>query len=510
MNKDKSYFDSEPSSYWIASTEDTHYPRLDADLDVDVAIVGGGMTGIMTAYFLQEAGMKTAIIDSDQIAKGTSGHTTAKITSQHGLIYDKVIGDLGMEMAEIYAKSNEWAISFIENLVSDLEIECDFEKKNAYVYTFDQDYVSPLQKEVEAASKLGIKASFERQIDLPFQTYGALKFENQAQFHPRKYLLSLAKHITDKGGLLFENTVVVDIDGKKNPSLVTRDSKRIRAKKLVIACHYPFVNEIGFYFARLVQERSYIVGLKVKEDLANDMYITAENPTRSIRAQAYEGGKLLLVGGEHHKTGHGEDEKQHYINLLNFAKEHYTVEDVPFRWSAQDLTSPDDIPFIGNISSFSENIYIGTAYKKWGMTTSHIAAKIISDLILKGSSQWEKLYSPSRPLQSNSILKLLGMNLHVAKDLISGKLKTLPSDFDNPMGEARITRLEGETLGCYRNEDGTLYFVDTTCTHLGCELKWNSGEKSWDCPCHGSRFDYKGNIINGPALVDLDCRVKED
>lgn len=499
MNIDHNLFNHSPSSYWIASTKQTNYSALNCDMDIDVAVIGGGIVGITTAYILQKSGVKVAIYESDRIACGTTGHTTAKLTSQHGLIYNSLIHDFGLNKALHYANSNEWALSFVKDIISELSIDCDFIEQDSYIYTQDEAYLDQIRKEVDAAKKLGINADFTKELDLPFSTLGAVRFQNQAQFHPRKYLLTLADHFVKNGGLIFENTQIKDIDRNSPCTLTTKDNLEITANKVVVACHFPFTDDIGFYFARMVEERSYIIALKTNEQLPEGMYISAETPTRSLRTQTDKDGQLLLVGGENHKTAHGGDTNEHYHNLYHFAKQYYTIEDMPFRWSTQDLTTPDKVPYIGKMTRFSDNVYIGTGFKKWGMTSSHVAAKIISDLILHGSNKWQDLYKPSRSLHSKSILKLVSQNLNVAKDLFTGKLKDLPTE----SSQGNIIEINGEKFGIYIHEDKKVYFVDTTCTHMGCELRWNSSEKSWDCPCHGSRFDYKGNVIDGPALNPL-------
>lgn len=504
----ESLFQKQVSSYWISSTDETDYAPLEKDIDIDVAIIGGGMVGIVTAYLLQKSGLKVAIFEKNRIATGASGHTTAKITSQHGLIYHNMIGNNDLETATQYAVSNEWAIAFIEETIKELQIDCDFSKENAYIYTCDPKYLEKIKDEVEAAKKAGIDANFVEELPLPFPVLGAVKFHNQGQFHPRKYLLSLAEHIVKEGGLIFEGTQIDDVDRGNPCSLNTKAGNTIKANKVVMACHYPFTNNIGFYFARMLPQRSYILGVQIKEELPNGMYISAESPSRSIRNQVSKEEALLLIGGDSHQTAHGREEKEHYINLYDFAKDLYTIEDIPYRWSTQDLMTPDDIPYIGKITRYTEHVYVATGFKKWGMTTSHVAAKVISDLILKNESQWENLYKPYRNLSSKSILKLVLDNIQVAKDLIKGKLEDVTKELPIEPGQGRTVEIGGEKIGAYMDEDGKIYLVDTTCTHLGCELKWNSAEKTWDCPCHGSRFDFKGNILDGPALDKLECKLE--
>lgn len=510
MNKNsQENFTKVPESYWIASTPQTNYNHLLDDVKVDIAIIGGGITGITSAYLLKQEGYKVAIIEADRIIQGTTGHTTAKITSQHALIYNRLRTQLGGEKARQYAEANETAIRKISDLIQEKSIDCDFSLQNAYVYTQQDEYVSQLINEVNAASSLGIKASFLPEIPLPLAIKGAMLFENQAQFHPRKYLLALAQDIPGNGSHIFEQTKVVDVQ-EGNPCLVvTSRDKKVAAQKVIIASHYPCYEAKGLYFTRIYPERSYILGLKTKEAFPGGMYISAEEPARSLRAQKQDGGELILVGGEHHKTGQGEDTSNHYNKLKDFADGLFEVEDIPYRWSTQDYTTMDEVPYIGHLTSGTPDVYVATGFYKWGMTNGTVAALIFRDLIAKGSNPWQEVYNPSRFTPSTSAKNFVKENLNVAKHLIAGKILSVPSDIEIPRGEGKLLELEGQRIGAYRDEQGTLHLLDTTCTHLGCELQWNSAEKSWDCPCHGSRFTYEGDIIEGPALHQL-SHVKQE
>ncbi|MDF2590882.1 MAG: dependent oxidoreductase, partial [Clostridia bacterium] len=267
-----------PESYWIASTPTTDYPKLTEDIKVDVLIVGGGMSGISCAYMLSKEGVKVAIIEADRILQGTTGHTTAKISSQHGLIYNKIKTKMSMEYAQQYADANESAIRLVEKIQNELHIDCDFMHQLSYVYTRQDEYVQKIKDEVDTASKLGIKASFLEEIPFNFPIKAAVRFENQAQFHPRKYLLALAKEITNKGVRIFEQTRAVDIEENGAYVVTTHEGKKVTAGKVIIASHYPFYNKHGMYFARIYPERSYTIAIKAKEKYLGGMYITAEDP----------------------------------------------------------------------------------------------------------------------------------------------------------------------------------------------------------------------------------------
>ncbi len=496
---DQKRFNKPPQSYWMASTQQEEYPVLNNDLKVDVAIIGGGISGIATAYFLNKHGVKATILEADHILQGTTGHTTAKITSQHELIYSKIKSQMGEEFAKQYADANESAIRMIEQIAIENNIDCDFVPQSAYAYTQDSKYVKKISDEVNAASALGIKAEYVDKIPFSLPIKAAIRFDNQAQFHPRKFLISLAKKISDDGIQIYEQTRVVDIEEAENYVLVTNKGNKVTASKVIIASHYPFYNKHGLYFSRIYSERSYVVAIKAKEKYPGGMYINLEEPTRSLRSQISELGELILVGGDHHKTGQGEDTVLHYNALIEFFNQIFTVEDIPYRWSTQDCMTLDKLPYVGHFTSKTPNMYITTGYGKWGMTNSIASAMILSDLITKGNSPWQDVYNPSRHTIASSAKNFVVENFNVAKELIEGKLTSAPIHENIKPGEGKIIEVNGQKAGAYRDEQGTLHIVDATCTHMGCELSWNSAEKTWDCPCHASRFTYKGDVVEGPA-----------
>jgi len=492
-----------PKSFWMDSVPKTAYASLKEDLRVDVAIVGGGITGILSALLLGNYGLKVAILEGGHILQSTTGHTTAKITSQHGLIYNKIKSKIGTELARQYADANETAIRMIEKIAKENNIQCDFIPQSSYVYTMLDEYIEKINLETEAASSLGIKASYLEDTPLPFIVKAAVRFDDQAQFHPLKFLLPLADKISHKGTQIFENTRIVNIEEGSGYELFTDKGKKITAEKVIIASHYPFYNKHGMYFARIYPERSYVLAIKAKEKYPGGMYITAEEPGRSLRSQASETGELILVGGEHHKTGQSPNTQKHYEELIKFAGENFTVTDIPYRWSTQDCMTLDDIPYVGHFTSETPNLYVATGYGKWGMTNSMASAMLLRDLIINGDSPWKDVYSPSRKTVSASAKNFIVQNLNVAEELIEGKVSPLPDEADIKPGEGKIIEKDGQRTGLYRDDKGILHIVDTTCPHMGCELNWNPAEKSWDCPCHGSRFTYKGDVIEGPAVKPL-------
>jgi len=466
-------FQEAPNSFWLTSTENTNYQTLEQDIDVDVAIIGGGIAGITSAYLLKKNGLKVALIEANHIAAGTTAHTTAKITSLHGLIYTTLINKMGHEKAKMYGESNESAINFISDTIKANKIACDFAYRPAYVFTEQEDFIEKIKLEVKTAKDLLLPASFTNALNLPFSIKAAIKFDNQAQFHPRKYLLALAKDIPLDGSYIFENTRVLDIKQGEKCTLITNKNKKITARKVIIASHFPCFDGMGLYFTRMHSSKSYIIGIKTKEKLPDGMFINIEKPTISFRSQKIQGEEMLLVVGEDHRTGVGKNTNQHYENLIDYAKKTFKMEKLLYRWSAQDCITLDGVPYIGNLTSKTPNIFVATGFGKWGMTNGTLAAMIIKDLIVKGDNPYKELYSPSRFTPIASAKNFVVQNLDVAEKFIESKI----------------------TPGAVGQ--------DVTCTHLGCTAVWNSAEKSWDCPCHGSSFTSKGDIIEGPANKPL-------
>ena len=504
MRERYGFLQSPSQSYWLTPSDQQSFPELRNDLKADIAIVGGGIAGVTLAYLLHRQGIKSVLLEADRLLFGTTGHTTAKITSQHELIYDKILNKIGREQARQYADANECAVREIGRIVDELKIDCDFSAQPAYVYTELEKNIQKINDEVKAATELGIRAEYVESIPIGIPIKAGVRFDGQAQFHPRKYLLALIGEIAGKSCSIHEHTKVVDLEEADGGyRLKTGDGLTVRAHKVIIASHYPFYNKPGLYFARLYVERSYLIAVMTEEEYPGGMYINAEEPTRSLRGQPSAEGMLTLVGGENHKSGQSEDTLRHYRALADFAHSRFTVRDIPFHWSAQDCMTLDGIPYAGRYTSDTPDLYIMTGFGKWGMTNSMASAMVVRDLVVRGESDWQDVYSPSRFNVAASMKNVLVENANVAVNLVEGKLEPLPDNVEIAPGEGKVIDVGGHRAGAYRDEGGKLHVVDTTCTHMGCELNWNSAEKSWDCPCHGSRFDIDGAVIEGPAVRAL-------
>jgi glycine/D-amino acid oxidase-like deaminating enzyme/nitrite reductase/ring-hydroxylating ferredoxin subunit len=494
-----------PESYWLASTEIPTFPKLLENITVDVAIVGAGISGITTAYLLTKAGFKVALLEAGRILNGTTGHTTAKITAQHDLIYDEFIHHFGEEKARLYYEANRDALQFIKQTVQDNQIRCDFSEQDAYIYTNSDNYTDKITNEFKAYEKLGIPGSLVAQLPLSIPIKAAVRMNSQAQFNPVLYLLHLVEYITGHGGKIYEQTTAMTVEKGTPPQVTTKDGFTVACNDTVSCSHFPFFGGGGFYFARMYADRSYLMGIRTDKDFPGGMYLSAEEPKRSIRyTQTDNGGRLIIIGGEGHKTGQGICTIQHYEALETFGEDVFGIKEIAYRWSAQDLVTMDKLPYIGQTTSDTPHHYIATGYRKWGMSSGTAAALLLKDLIMGKENKYAQLYTPSRFYADPSLKTLIVENVDVAKHLIAGKLeivRTSPDELGNDEGAA--VTINGKRAGAYRDQQGRLHVVDTTCTHMGCEVEWNDGERTWDCPCHGSRFSYNGEVLEGPAKKPL-------
>lgn len=490
-------------SYWQDLVELPSFPSLTEDIEVDIAIVGGGITGVTTAYLLTQEGFKVALVEADTLMSGTTGNTTAKLSAQHGLFYNELIQHVGEEKAKLYYDANHQAMEYVRNIINQLNIDCDFSVEDAYVYTQNDNNVSQLETELKAYEKLGIPGRMVDTTPLPFTVNAALIMDKQYQFHPLKYLRALVDEMNQKGCKIYENTTALKVEMGEQPKILMRNGHSIRCKHVVSCSHFPFHDE-GFYFARLYPERSYVVSAITDKELPSGMYINAEKPTRSIRYTPYQGKKLIIFSGDHHKTGQGIDTMKHFENLQDYAENSFGVKEFVYRWSAQDYSTLDKIPYIGYITNTNRNILVATGYRKWGMTHGTVAALLFRDIILEKENPYENLYTPSRFESDPSVKRFLKENANVAKHLIQGKLENPTKQVEDLQNdEGAVVKYNGKRRGAYKDENGKVTIVDTTCTHMGCEVEWNSGEKTWDCPCHGSRFAINGDVVEGPAEKPL-------
>ncbi len=427
-------------SLWQSNINTPSFPTLEKDIKTDVLIIGGGIAGILTAYFLHQKGIDYALVEKNRICSGNTQNTTAKITVQHGYIYSKILKGEGLESAQMYLAANQAAFDEYARICKN--IECDYEIKDNCVFSFDK---KKTEDELAALQKIGFHAEFAKELPLPIKPNGAVVFKNQAQFHPIKFLSAVADGLN-----IYENTFVRELIGTK----AVTNRGNINAQRIIITTHFPFINKHGSYFLKLYQHRSYVIGLENAQDVSG-MYVDENDAGLSFRNH----GSLLLLGGGGHKTG---KDGGNWNELRAFAKNNYPDSAEKYFWSSQDCMSLDSMPYIGKYSKNTPNLYAASGFNKWGMTGAMLSAMILSDLVTDKKNEFEKLFSPSR-----SIIKpqLLVNGFEAVKNLFTPATKR--------------------------------------CPHLGCALKWNKAEHSWDCPCHGSRFSQNGKVLDNPANGDL-------
>ena len=495
------------NSYWIDSTSNEGmFETLKKDMVCDVCIIGAGMFGLSTAYYLSKKGLKVAIIDKSEIGTKASGHTTAKITSQHGLIYDYLINSFGADIAEKYLNANEEAIKNIKSICDAENISCNFEQQSHFIFANNENELDKIKKEDKALKLLGFNSQFVEHFPLPFKTYGAIMFPNQAQFHPRKYMVGLCNSIVKNSGQIFTNTLVHDIKHLGSHFETYTSNCTIKSKYVVLASHFPFINFPGFYFTKMYQETSYIIGIDVKDTLFDGMYLSCSNPTYSYRTVPFNGKRFLLIGGMGHKTG---EECVRYSSTYEIleekAKELYPSCEVLYKWNTRDCITLDKVPYIGEFSNLMPNMYVGTGFNKWGMTSSNVAANIITDKILGIENKYEEAFTSTRLKPIKNRWEMKNIIKQTTTSLVINKFK-VPEDTLNSIEKdsGTIIEIDKSKIGIYKDPSGNIFAVNPICSHLGCLLSWNNVDKTWDCPCHGSRFDYMGKNLYDPAFKDLD------
>jgi glycine/D-amino acid oxidase-like deaminating enzyme/nitrite reductase/ring-hydroxylating ferredoxin subunit len=404
----------------------------------------------------------------------------------------------GDDAATVYAEASLASVDKVSELATAEGVECDIERRAAYTYAADESELGSVENELEAARRAGLDVERVDGPDLPFPTAGAVRLDGQLQFHPVKYVRGLATSIDGDGSHVFEETQAVDVEGGTSWRVRTR-AGTVTADHVVVATHYPFLDR-GLYFARMKAQRSYCVAARVRGPLSEGMSISAGSPTRSVRSY----GDLLVVGGEGHSTGASDATPERFRRLEEFARRHWDVDAVTHRWSAQDPVPYDHLPAIGRYGPRSSRLWVAAGFMKWGLTSATVAGMVLADLIAGRDNDWAATFDPNR-VSLRSAHELAQLGAKFGFDFVTDRVKPAQAGAatDVPAGEARVVRDGLGKVGVYRDEEGGLHAVSLRCTHLGCLLRFNSAERSWDCPCHGSRFDVDGHVLEGPAVNPL-------
>ncbi len=501
------------TSAWTATAPMPAFPPLDRDMSVDVVIVGGGITGLTAALLLKRAGVKVMLLEARQIGSGVSGKTTGHLTVSLDTRYQTFIEEYGLEQARLIAAANRAAIERIATFVTEEQIDCGFLRVPGYLYTEAQNQVEVITSEYNAARRLGIPLTLVRETPLPFPVTAAARFDHQAQFHAMHYLQGLAAAVSGNGCHVFEQTRVMHISDGTPCSLQTEQGQQITTSAVILATHAPinspaFLQELlPMIQTRIYPYRSYVLGIRLNQPTAPvGLFWDTASPYHYTRNFAGEEHNLLIVGGADHKTGSTNDTAEPYRKLETYARERFDIAAVEYHWSSQVYEPADALPFIGK-APLSRGVYIATGYSGNGMTYGTLAGMLLSDEILERPNAWSDLYSPARLKPFTGAKEFISENIDVATHFIGDRITSTSHEVtDIPPNEGRVVKVKGEHLAVYRDEHGQLHACSPVCTHAKCIVHWNTTEKSWDCPCHGGRFDAYGNVLNGPPVSKLEAK----
>ena len=493
----------DPCSYWLADCPPGAPREIGVPPPVDVAVVGGGIAGITIAYLLKQAGRTVALVEARRLLDGVTGYTTAKVSAQHGLIYAELRERFDAETAAGYGASQLAALDWLRTEIARIGVECQWADRDSFVYAQDAGRRDRLRREADVAAECGLPASFVDDVDLPYPTAGAVRFTGQAQFHPVRWLRALADRIPGEGSYVVEQTRVHDVG--PDAGTLSTDRGELRARDVVIATHFPILDR-GFFFARMAPVRDLVVAGPVPAGQApSGMYLAADTG-HSIRATPLaDGRELVIVLGEHYRPGTQSEVTDHHRALARWAVSRLGLASVDYRWSAQDNSTVDRLPYIGRYTHGSRHLWVATGFGQWGMTNGTLAGLLLRDLITGADNPWARLYDPARTTLRQSAGAFVRDNATVARHFIGDRLRAALADTPSDLGpgQAAVCTVGGHLTALHRDHDGQLTALSARCTHLGCAVAYNNAEQTWDCPCHGSRYALDGSVIQGPATEPL-------
>jgi glycine/D-amino acid oxidase-like deaminating enzyme/nitrite reductase/ring-hydroxylating ferredoxin subunit len=489
-------------SYWNATAPASDFPALEGEIEADVAVIGGGIVGVTTARMLTDRGLKVALVEARRVGEEVTGKSTAKITSQHNIAYTIIEKKFGEEGARLYAEANETGVRTICELAARHDLACNLERKHAFTYTRDDDEVERIEAEAGLAIRLGLPALLTRETGLPFGVKAAMRWDGQAQFHPTRYVKELAATLPGDGCRVFEQSRVTDWD----PHRIATGRGAVKARHVVMATHLPLGQTGLFYAEAYPHMHPVIMGRADPARVPPGMYISVETPRHSMRGHRDdESREWMIFTGPSFKHGHVDAERESFEDLEGFAREHFGVE-ADYRWTNEDYTPMDHAPFIGWSSSLGDCYLVATGFNAWGISNGTAAAILIADLIEGRDNPWLKLFDATRVKPIAGAKEFAAGTASTASHMVGGYLARKPHSFDalRP-GEAAVLKIDGSNVAGYRDEAGALHALSAVCTHMGCLVGWNETDRSWDCPCHGSRFALDGGIIHGPAVKPLEA-----
>jgi glycine/D-amino acid oxidase-like deaminating enzyme/nitrite reductase/ring-hydroxylating ferredoxin subunit len=488
-------------SLWTTTAPGRPFPALVEELSFDVAVVGGGIAGLTAAWLLSRAGKKVVVLEMNRLLTGQTGQTTAHLTELLDTPYYELRSSFGEKGAQLAAASSRAAIEQIAALVAELGVDCGFQRVPMFRYAETEGQLRELEREIKAASAAGLRVRLTRDVPLPYPVKGALRLEDQALFHPRRYLLAMVERLVREGCAIFEETRVVDVqDGE--PCRVITEHGTLTARDVVEATTTP-LNRL-FLHTKLYPYRTYAVAGRLSGPLEPGLYYDSQDPYHYIRTQRIDGVDYLIVGGEDHKVGHEEDTERHFAALEEYTRRHFPVTALTHRWSGQVIEPADGLAYIGR-NSARRHTWVATGFSGTGMTWGTLSAMILSDLILGRENPYAALYAATRVKVRAGARDFLQENADVAFRFVADRLSRPDAHrlSEVPPGEGKILEVDGQKVAVYREENGTCHAVSPVCTHVGCHVHWNNAERSWDCPCHGARYSPTGKVLNGPAVKDL-------
>lgn len=472
---------------------------LPPDKIYDVLIVGGGITGMTAALLLQNAGKQCLLLEAESVGFGTTGGTSAHINTFADTTYTEAQSAFGKDGAQLFADAINEGYALIKSTIKTYKIPCDFAVKKGYVYAETDDQVKQLEDLCKGIKDVGLDCEYTDEVPTPVPHQLAVVLENQAQFHPLKYVQGLREAYIAAGGLIIENTRVENVKIENKVHQVKAGQQSFKALKVIYATHVP--PGITIFSFRCAPYRSYVLGVKLKDDNYPDALVyDLQEPYHYFRTHTIDGERYLIAGGNDHKTGHDDPEKA-FTSLERYIRKYYKVAEVTYRWSSQYYIPVDGFPYIGHI----DGIYCATGFNGNGMMLGSISAKILSDLILGNRSKYEKVFSPSRIKPVDGFAEFVKENADVAYHFVADRFKIHETDSVKRLspGTGKVLEVDGQKIAAYRDEDGKLHTLNPVCTHAGCIVNWNGEEKSWDCPCHGARYDINGQVLTGPATLAL-------